>query len=208
MKDFFTVLSIVFLVSFFVWFFPREENNKEKEHSQKKEDIYMEDKVRDLMLEAKEIDYVKYDLAIIYPEREVQGSFWQKKEKMKMKKVVSGKEVVLFVDSRKEIEQLHLPKENIFTEITKNEIKEVLRGSLKNHLAILLREEYFFLGSESINEKDCFVIESDFNQEKKKVWLSKEHGFPIKIKEKGMIIEAENFDFNGDKDVFELPEGS
>lgn len=167
----------------------------------------------EVLAKAENIDSLKYNIEVNDINETFIMRFWQKELKMRIEMSVDGQEIVNLIDIEENIMYMFLPVENMATKIDIAMAGEIIENSIKEQADLLLSYNPIIVGEETIDGKECLVIEYSVDNEKTKMWVWKEYGLPIKaetLTEQGEMIKTEikNIEIIDIPDnVFELPPG-
>ena len=155
------------------------------------------------------IESVKYDMIMNAPGMpEVTMEMWIKENKMRAEMTELGETIVMLMDYDEGVAYMYMPDENMAMVIPLTEMPE----SAIEEAQSIPDYDYTVIRTETLDGKECLVVEYTVEQETAKMWIWKEHGFPIRIEvttaEGTAIIEFKNIDFGDiDDSMFELPAG-
>ncbi len=210
MKNFLIALVAVIIILGGVWFFTKENTEIDfpEEEDVELEEMEEED-LMNILGNVEGISSIKYDIRMDSPETTMEGTFWQKGEKIKLEGTVEGEEMVVIVDNVAKNVRVYLPSEDMATEVPFSEAEEAQSGSMKEKSMELPDHNPVVVGSEVINGMDCIVVEyTDEEERTGKMWIWKDHGIPVKVEVEETVIIAENIDFSTISEAtFELPDG-
>ena len=155
------------------------------------------------------IDSVKYDMLITAPGAPtVTQTIWVKQNKMRTEMTEQEEPIIILVDFDAGTMYMYMPEQNMamkvdFGQAAKSAVEEA--QSIPNY-------NPHIIGTETRDGKVCLVVEYTVEQVTVKMWIWKEHGFPIRIEttttEGKTIIEFKNIEFVDIPDSkFELPPG-
>lgn len=176
-----------------------------------------------ILARAAGITSLKYDLVMTAPGQPTMTmKVWVKGQNTRMEATQQGQAIVLITNMDKEVAYQYLPAQNtaIATKIPKGgaqPVMSLIMASPMQFAGILAGTKPAGAGTETIDGKECLVIESTFGPQTAgaqtaKVWVWKQYGFPVRMEipdPKGtMILEYKNIDFANIADsMFELPAG-
>ena len=155
------------------------------------------------------IDSVKYDMIMNAPGMpEVTMEMWIKENKMRAEMTELGETIVMLMDYDEGVAYMYMPDENMAMAIPLSQAPE----SALEEAQSIPDYDYTIIRTETLDGKECLVVEYTVEQATAKAWIWKEHGFPIKIEvttaEGKIITEFKNIDFSDIPDsMFELPAG-
>jgi len=169
----------------------------------------------ELLDRAAGIASVKYDQVMTSPEmpgESMQMKVWIKGNKTRSEMTAEGQTAVIIMDWDAQVGYMYIPAQNMATKMDlsgQQEVRAVASMSaLELSKFILAHPEAVAVGSETMDGKDCLVVEAGDEQGKAKAWIWKEYGFPIRIDFLGMISDFKNIEFVSiPDDMFELPSG-
>lgn len=169
----------------------------------------------DLLGKAGNIDSVKYDMVMTGPGvPSMTSKVWlkQKAQKMKMESTVQGETNIQIIDWAVEEIYMYMPSQNMAFRMDLSGAPGGAPESPLEGTETIEDYDYTIIGTEIYDGKECLVAEYTFEDTKTKMWIWKEHGFPVKVEsttpEGTMKIEYKNIDFsNIPNSEFELPPG-
>lgn len=156
------------------------------------------------------IDSVYYDMVITTPGApQMTTKMWLKQNKMKTETTVEEQTAITIYDGDAGVMYVYMPEENMAYKMTYD---PTTTESAVEESQSIINYDYHELGTETIDGKECLVVEYTYEQTTTKVWIWKEHGFPIKTEtttaEGTFIVEYKNISFDDILDSeFELPAG-
>jgi outer membrane lipoprotein-sorting protein len=149
---------------------------------------------------------VQYDMAVTAPGAgPVISKMWQKKNKTRIEMITSGMTVVYLVDYDAKMAYMYTPAQNMATKVDISTAPSPAPTNIGQYNPVVI-------GSESMQDKDCLVVEYTAAEIKTKSWIWKARGFPIHIEaiapEGTSVIDFKNIAFVDIPDsMFELPAG-
>ena len=155
------------------------------------------------------IESVKYDMIMNAPGMpEVTMEMWIKGNKMRAEMTEQGQDIVMLMDYDEGVAYMYMPDENMAMAIPLTQAPE----SALEEAQSIPDYDYTVIGTKTLDGKECLVVEYTVEQTTAKMWIWKEHGFPIRIEtttaEGTTVVEFKNIDFSDiDDSMFELPEG-
>ena len=167
----------------------------------------------EILDKAKTIVSYKYDMTITSPGQPVvTAKFWLKEDKIRWEGIVEGQNVVYLIDEDKTIAYLYIPAQNMAMKMNFDKIQESVGESPKEQSESVMQYNPITVGSETLDRKNCLVIEYTAKTGKTKMWLWTKYGIPIKteitIVKDTTVVEIKNIDFGSISDsMFELPAG-
>jgi outer membrane lipoprotein-sorting protein len=163
------------------------------------------------------ITSVKYEQVMTNPEspqETVQWRVWIKGNKTRIESTYEGQTGVLIIDYEAPSGYAYDPSENIWVKMDLDGQSgepvalNPMFSAIKWAKSILASPGAVIVGSETIDGKDCLVIESGEGEGKLKTWFWKDYGFPLRMEGFETPVEWENIEFVDSSDsVFELPAG-
>ncbi len=160
-----------------------------------------------------EITSLKYEMVIDFQEMESVGTYWQKGDKMKMEaSFEGGEDIVTYIDLEEGVAYSYMPAQEVITKSSFETEEGVYQGSIVDLADHILGHNPVVIGEETIDGKDCLVIEYVAEEQEVTAWIWKEYGLPIKtesvVGNDLIVSEVTNIEFDEiDDSVFELPEG-
>lgn len=114
----------------------------------------------------------------------------------------------MLADYDQGIVYMYMPDENMAMQMPLTQAPE----SAVEEAQSVADYDYTVIGTETMDGKVCLVVEYTVEQATAKMWIWKEHGFPIRIEtttvEDKTVIEFKNIEFTDiDDSMFELPPG-
>lgn len=171
--------------------------------------------ISELLDRASGIASVKYDQVITDPQKlgeSPQMKVWVKGNKTRSEMTAEGQTAVIIMDWDAQVGYFYDPSQNMATKVDLSGQQQV--GAIATMSAtewaklILASPESVVVGSETVDGKDCLVVESAAEGGKGKAWIWKEYGFPIRMDFPGTLIEWKNIEFVSIPDeMFKLPSG-
>jgi outer membrane lipoprotein-sorting protein len=170
----------------------------------------------ELLEQAAGITSVKYDQVITTlqePRESVQMKVWLKGNKMRVEMTYQEQDAVAIIDKDAQVAYLYVPSQNM---ASKTDLQG--QGTMSvNFLpatewskSILASSKSAVVATETIDGKDCLVVENTEDQAgKMKMWIWKEYGLPIRMEVMdNAIFEWKNMEVVSIPDsMFELPAG-
>ena len=221
MKNIVIVVIVLLVIGGGAWFFletewggevlDREEVTDEELGEMEK--IEMEEaELMEILEKSEGVASLSYDVEMDSPEVSMKGSFWQKGEKIRMEGEVKGEEMIVIIDNDERVAYTYIPAQDLAVKLgldEAEEIEDVQEGSMKEQSAELPEMQPVVLGVETIEGKECIVVEYNMDEERTgKMWIWREHGLPIRVEFEETVIRATNIDFGEvSDDKFELPAG-
>ncbi len=208
MKTFIIILAVLVVVGGGVWITTREDVDVPEEEGFVEEEME-EEEFMEILGRVEGLHSVKYDVVMESPEQTMEGTMWQKGEKIRMEGEVEGREMVVIMDMEERTVITYLPAEGVAMEVSLDEVREVQESSMKRQATDLPERNPVTIGRETINGMDCIVVEHTHDDETTgKMWIWREHGLPVRIEVGETVTEARNIDFGEVSDErFELPAG-
>ena len=160
----------------------------------------------DILGHAAGISSVKYDMIITDPDAQTMStSIWIKNNKMRSEMTVEGQTIITLLDMDAHTMYLYYPDQNMAMGMT----YEPGESAMDEAQAVA---DYnpTIIGTETLDGKECLVVEYTAGGETVKMWLWKEYGFPIRAEmttsEGTTVMEYKNIEFvDIDNSMFELP---
>jgi len=155
------------------------------------------------------IDSVKYDMEMTAPGVPmVTMHCWVKQNKMRTEMTEQGQTIIMLIDYDAGTLFMYMPDENLAMQMP---LTQATESAIEEAQAVA-DYDYTVIGTETLDGKVCLVVEYTVEQATAKMWIWKEHGFPIRIEtttaEGKMIVEFKNIEFADIPDsMFELPPG-
>jgi outer membrane lipoprotein-sorting protein len=152
---------------------------------------------------------VKYDMLVTAPGTPTMTMhMWVKHNKIRTEMTEQGQTTIMLIDYDAGTYYMYMPDQNMamqmpFDQAAESAIEEA--QSITNY-------DYDIVGTETMDGKVCLVVTYTVGNESAKMWVWKEHGFPIRIEtttaEGTTVVEFKNIDFSNIPDsMFELPPG-
>jgi hypothetical protein len=160
--------------------------------------------LEDIINQAGSFPTVRYDMITTFSGQTITMKYWMKNKKIRVEMPDTG--IITFMNM--ETHTMYM-----YTEATNTAIKMVYDESQapENPNQIL---DYTpnVVGTETIDGKECTIIEYNYQGTNVKTWIWNDHGYPVKMETttNGVtsVVEWKNFDFSDIPDsMFELPDG-
>jgi len=170
------------------------------------------DDLASVLARVQDISSVKYDIKIISPEAETEMSFALKGNKIRGEMTQEGQESVMLINTNTQTFYSYMPAENMAFSLDRSLAQEIINNSLKEQAHELLAFNPVIVGRETIDNKNCLVVEFFIDEYKNTMWIWEQYGLPIKVEsesEQGVVkVSAYNIEFTDLPDnMFELPPG-
>jgi outer membrane lipoprotein-sorting protein len=155
------------------------------------------------------ITSVKYDMVVTAPGMPVVTTkMWLEGNKMRAEMDQQGETIVMLIDYDEGVMYMYMPAENFAYEMPLGQAPE----SAVEQAQDIADYSPHIIGTQTMDGKVCLVVEYSIEQASVKMWIWKEHGFPIRIESTApagtTITEFKNIDFADiDDSMFELPAG-
>jgi len=164
------------------------------------------------------ITSVKYEQVMTNPEKPqetVQWRVWIKGNQTRIETTYEGQTGVLIIDYEAQSGYTYDPSQNVWTKMdlggqsgepmTLNPMFSVMEWAK----SILASPGAVIVGSETIDGKNCLVIESGEEEAILRTWFWKDYGFPLRMEGFETPVEWNNIEFvNISDSIFELPAGA
>jgi outer membrane lipoprotein-sorting protein len=188
---------------------PPSEEEEEAPPSEEEEEPPSGEDLSEILGRGAGIASVKYDMVMTARGAPAMTThWWVKQNKVRFETTEEGQTVIMLIDYDARIAYTYMPEQNIayqatFTAATQSAIEQA--QSIADF-------DYTVIGTDTVDGKVCTVVEYSIEQASVKMWIWKEHGFPIRIEttmaEDKTITEYKNIDFADiDDSMFELPAG-
>lgn len=209
------IFIIILLLVGFVWYFTSspaeeiEESDQPEEESEGESEAELEEAdLMGILDRISNINSVKYDISFESPEETIEGSFWQKGQKIRLEGNIEGQNMIVIIDNADRSAYTYIPAEELAMKVNLGEVQEVQEGSMQDQSTDLRESNPVIVSEETLDGKECIVVEYGEPGQEGKMWIWKEHGMPIRVETKDTIIQAENIDFSEiSDDKFTLPAG-
>ncbi len=158
----------------------------------------------DILHQAGSFPTVYYEIVTTTNQIKMTIKYWMKNKKIRTEMPDSG--VITFMDM--EAHTMYM-----YNEATKTAIKMTYDpGQAPENPNQILEYTPNIVGTETIDEKNCTVIEYHYQGTNVKTWIWNDYGYPVRMETttNGVtsVVEWKNFDFSDIADsMFELPEG-
>jgi outer membrane lipoprotein-sorting protein len=154
------------------------------------------------------ISSMKYDMIVTSPGGETMTTkIWVKNNKMRSEMTAEGQTVVTLLDMDARTMYVYYPDQNMAIEMTYEPAESAVdeAQSIPDYNPTIT-------GTETLDGKVCLVVVYTAEGETVKMWIWKEHGFPVRAEmttnEGTTVIEYKNIAFTDIPDsMFELPAG-
>lgn len=168
-----------------------------------------EETLVDILGRLEGLEAVKYDMVITAPGMPTMTTkVWMEGNKMRAEMTEEGEPVIMLIDYDEGVAYMYMPEQNIAMQVPLSQAPE----SAIEEAQSITDYDYTVIGTDTRDGKVCTVVEYSYSGVSTKVWVWKEHGFPIRVEATKAgdttIIEYKNIDFGDIPDsMFELPEG-
>jgi outer membrane lipoprotein-sorting protein len=168
-----------------------------------------EETLMDILGRGAAITAVEYDAVVTAPGADtVTMHIWFEQGNIRTEITESGETVVLIANFSTQVAYLYSPALGFAYEMDFEQAAELPIPDAQS----VPDYEYEILGTEILDGKECLVVEYTAEQATVKMWIWKEHGFPIRAEmttsSGTTIAEATNLEFGDIPDSrFELPAG-
>jgi len=147
-----------------------------------KEDITQEDldEFEESIRRLQEVESLYYEIERTGPLGGIVAKFWHKGDKIR-KEIVSGEaRTISLIDKEGDVYNFSLGS-NTVTKLEQRAAENVIGYNIIKESKSLLDYDITVVGSEEVNEKECFVVEytTQYNEEFT-VWVWKEYGLIVK----------------------------
>jgi outer membrane lipoprotein-sorting protein len=167
---------------------------------------------KELLSRAQKVSNISYEVKIVEPDgKTIPQQFWLKDKKMRFKTIVDSKETISIFDQDNNVIYIYTPSENKALKMSLH-LGQDTEKSIIDTAVDLENYQPEIIGNETIDNKNCLIIQYKFGGYLTKEWLWKKYGLPVKIESEtpdGKVITSyENFNFSPIADnMFELPGG-
>ena len=214
MKGFIIVVAIL-VIGGGIWFLLGTEwdgevlDSEEAIEGELREIEMEEEELMEILTRVEGVASLSYDVEMGSPEVTMEGSFWQKGQKIRMEGEVRGEEMVVIIDNEERVAYTYIPAQDMAVKVGLGEVEEVQESSIKRQSMELPEHQPVVIGVEIIDGKECVVVEYTVDEETTGImWIWREHGLPIKVEVDDMVVRATNIEFKEvPDDKFELPAG-
>ena len=168
----------------------------------------------EILVKAKNVASVKYDMVITAPGQTVMTmKVWLKGEKMRNEGTFEGQSMTYILDRSKQLSYVYIPSQNIAMTMDFGKVQESVGESPVEQTESVTKYNPATLGTEVLDGKTCLVIEYTTETEQVKMWLWTKYGWPIRTEsvtaEGTSVVELKNIEFGNIPDsMFELPAGA
>lgn len=197
------IIIILILIGIGAWFLFGGEKGEEGE----------EMSLADIFAKAKEIASYKYDMVTTAPGETAETlKMWWKGTKTRMEGTFDGKNMVYLLDLDEQLAYIYLPTENTAMQMNLSSAQEAVGESPTERSGTIMDYNPVTLGSETLDGKECLIIEYTTETGQTKMWVWTKYGLPIKTEsttsEGTYLTELKNIEIGGISDsIFELPAG-
>ena len=169
--------------------------------------------IKDVLLRAREIDSLVYDITMKKFGEVFSLKFWEKKKMMRMDILFKSRTMINLWNKEEEVGYLYTAGDTTATEIKIDQAEDIFNSSVKQWAEDALYYDLIVIKKEKIEDKDCLLIKYDKKEGEVEMWVWEEYGLPIKIisqEEWGVVeIFVENIEINDIPDtMFHLPLGT
>jgi outer membrane lipoprotein-sorting protein len=167
----------------------------------------------EILSKAKGVTSLKYDLVVTAPgQKAATQNVWLKGNNMKTQMTVAGQTTIYILDSDNQVAYMYNPDQNMATKMELSDAQESVEESPIEKSESVMSYNPAIVGSETLDGKNCSVVEYTAGGVKVKMWIWKEHGFPIKTESTTAAgtstVEFKNIELVDIPDsTFKLPEG-
>jgi outer membrane lipoprotein-sorting protein len=194
----------------FLLFSEKEEKTDEESLEETSEETTRE--IMEILKKAEEIDSLKYDAVVRFPEGSYTLKFWEKGDNLRMNIMVQGREMINLWDKKEEIGYLYTAGDTIATKIDITQADGIFESSIVNWAKEALNHDLIVVKEVFLEDKDCYVVKYEKGENEITMWVWKEKGVPVKIENKEewreMEIVIENIEMEDFSDnIFHLPMG-
>lgn len=216
-KNLAIIIITVFLIGGGLLMFLKEDKadvqEKEKEEVAEEVDEELTKDIKDVLVKAREIDSLVYDVTMKKFGEDFSLKFWEKKESMRMDVLFKSRTMINLWDKEKGLGYLYTAGDTTATEISIDQAKDIFNSSIKGWTEEALNYDLVVVKKEELDDKDCFLVKYDKKEGEVRMWVWEDYGLPIKIinqEEWGVVeIFIENIDISDVPDaVFRLPLGT
>ena len=159
------------------------------------------------------LDPVHYDLTVkVTGQPTMTGHIWQTRTKQRIEYVVEGENIVMIFDMDENVMYTYMPDQNMAIKATLDP-GQMSQGTGEGDMADVMDHDPAFLGTDTIDGKECMVVEFTTDEMSIKLWVWIDTGFPIRTEGTTSdgtrtLMEYTNIDFSDIPDsVFQIPEG-
>jgi hypothetical protein len=210
------ITALLFIGGGFLIFLKGDENDVlENEPEEVIEEINEEltKDIKDILVKAREIDSLVYDVTMKKFGEDFSSKFWEKKENMRMDVLFKGRTMINLWNREEEVGYLYTAGDTTATEINFEQAKDIFSSSTKQWVEDALNYDLVVIKKEKVNNKDCLLLKYDKKEGEVKIWVWEEYGLPIKVisqEEWGVVeILIENIEISDIPDtMFHLPLGT
>ena len=188
---------------------PPSEEEEEAPPSEEEEEPPSGEDLSEILGRGAGIASVKYDMVVTAPGMETMTTkMWMEGNKIRTEMTQQGETIVMLIDYDEGVMYMYMPAENFAYEMPLGQAPE----SAVEQAQDIADYSYHIVGTQTVDNKVCLVVEYSIEQASVKMWIWKEHGFPIRIESTApagtTITEFKNIDFADiDDSMFELPAG-
>lgn len=164
--------------------------------------------LEDLVSKSREIDSIQYRLtANTAREGPKELDFTQKGEMIMISGTIMGPDTSSIIfDKNKNVAYLHEPMQDSASKIDVNEgAVELMWASLELRSEKILDKDPTIVASDTIDGEECLVVEYSDGESQGKMWISKEHGIPLRVEPGETSIDLKYWEVRS-IDLNELPE--
>lgn len=168
--------------------------------------------IKDVLLKAREIDSLVYDVTMKKFGEVFSLKFWEKKGMMRMDVLFKSRTMINLWNGEEGVGYLYTAGDTTATEIKIDQAKDIFSSSIKQWVENALYYDLVVIKKEKIDDKECLLVKYDRKEGDVEMWIWEEYGLPIKIisqEEWGVVeIFIENVEINDIPDtMFHLPLG-
>jgi outer membrane lipoprotein-sorting protein len=167
------------------------------------------EELSDVLGQGSGIDSVSYTMDISGPGMpSVTTRVWMEGDKFRTEMSEQGQTVVYLANYDTGKVYMYMPDLNMAYEINMGQVNPPDYEDIQD----IPDYDYHIIGTDTMDGKECLVVEYSYQGATVKSWIWKEHGFPVRVEtttpEGTMVIVYRNIDFGDIPDsMFELPPG-
>lgn len=168
-----------------------------------------EDNLADILGHGAGINSVSYTMEITSPGVPmVTTKVWMEGNRFRTEMTHQGETIVYLANYDTGKAYMYMPDQNLAIETNLSQITQPDYEDVQD----IPDYDYDIIGTQTIDGKECLVVEYSYGGTTVKAWIWKEHGFPVRVEtttaDGTTVIEYKDLDF-GDipDDMFELPAG-
>ncbi len=210
MKKIVILVILVLLLVAAAFYITSTQSNENR--AEPTEDVVVIDPLKEVLVRARDIDFISYSAAIISESDESVMDFYQNKERVSVGKGVGEDRLVAYINTETEEYFGHFPELGVIVPLDTDYLLYIAQVSAIDLAEYLLREEAVVVDTEIIDGDNFLIVEHTDNKGRDMTfWIWEEYGIPISIEiytgdEDFLMIDFYEINFNAiSSDIFIIP---